>query len=818
MGFFRTVTGPETPQTHGASTSGRSKIVMRSSTVCDDKRYTGGGRTRPAHRFIAACAVGLALGLLAFAPSVRADGPNGEPDANTDPELERQSLKVADGFEINLFASDPMIQKPIEMNFDAAGRLWVATSETYPQVKPGQVPNDKVVVLEDTTGSGKADKATVFADGLLIPTGIAPGDGGCYVANSTEIDFLKNTRASTGPQLGAGEAGQADYRRAILAGFGTEDTHHIVHAFRWGPDGRLYFNQSIYIHSTLETPSGTKRLYAGGVWRFDPRTMDLGVFVTGMVNGWGDVWDRWGNAFGTDGAYGEGINYYIPGAAFVATPNAKRVLTGLTPGSPKYASVEILSGRHMPDDVQGDFVTNDFRANRVVRFKLSDAGAGFSAKIQKDFITGTDKAFRPIDVKMGPDGALYICDWYNPIINHGEVDFRDPRRDHTHGRIWRVTAKGRPLVPRPKLVGAAVKDLLEHLLDPEDWTRLQAKLIFRERGAAETAPALAAWVKGLEGRNLKPDALEHARLEALWAYECIDTVEPKLLESLLKSPDANARAAAAQVVANWVKQLKDPAALLAPLVADQNPRVRLMAVRALASVGSAGAVPLAARVLDRPMDPFLDYALYKTCIDLEPVWMPAFKAGRLNAWADASHLAYALKAVESPEALSIVVEQLKSGQTTPESRRDIFELICGVGGPADIGAMLQAGALSDKSDDATRASALEAAARAARQRRIAPSRRRAPTCGGSSPRPTRKWRRRRRSLPARCTMAPHEATWKDWPGRPRRLRASGSPPSKASPRSAGLQRRASPSLKRCPAQRMRRPSARGVSSDSLMWT
>jgi len=684
-----------------------------------NEKSTGARRTR-ARRLVAVCAGVLALSLLGFASLARADGPNGEPDANTDPELERQSFKVADGFEINLFASDPMIQKPIEMNFDAAGRLWVATSETYPQVKPGQVPNDKVIVLEDTTGSGKADKSTVFADGLLIPTGVAPGDGGCYVANSTEIDFLKNTKASTGPQLGTGEVGQADYRRAILAGFGTEDTHHIVHAFRWGPDGRLYFNQSIYIHSTLETPTGTKRLYGGGVWRFDPRTMDLGVFVTGMVNGWGDAWDRWGNAFGTDGAYGEGINYYIPGAAFVATPGAKRVLTGLTPGSPKYASVEILSGRQMPDDVQGDFVTNDFRANRIVRFKLSDAGAGFSAKIQKDFITSTDKAFRPIDVKMGPDGALYICDWYNPIINHGEVDFRDPRRDHVHGRIWRVTAKDRPLVARPKLVGAAVNNLLEHLLDPEDWTRLQVRLTLRERGAAQVAPELAAWVTGLDGRNLKQDALEHARLEALWAYECIDTLESKLLANLLKSPDANARGAAAEVVANWGKQLDDPVGLLTPLVADENPRVRLMAVRALASIGTADVVPLAAKVLDKPMDPFLDYALYKTCVDLEPVWMAAFKAGKLNTWADPSHLAYALKAVESPEALSIVVEQLKSGQTTPQSRRDIFELICGVGGPADIGAMLQAGAFSDKADDATRASALEAADRAARQRRISP--------------------------------------------------------------------------------------------------
>src|SRR5690349_16782557 len=158
-----------------------------------------------------------------------------------DPAAELRSFTVADGFEVNLFAADPQVVKPIAMNFDAAGRLWVASSETYPQVKPGQVPNDKVFVLEDIDGDGKADKSTVFADGLLIPTAIAPGDGGCYVANSTEMVHLKDTDGD----------GKADQRRVVLAGFGTEDTHHILHTFRWGLDGRLYMEQSIYIHSQI---------------------------------------------------------------------------------------------------------------------------------------------------------------------------------------------------------------------------------------------------------------------------------------------------------------------------------------------------------------------------------------------------------------------------------------------------------------------------------------------------------------------------------------------------------------------------------------
>ena len=207
----------------------------------------------------------LCLLLVLFAVSpVRAQRDAKVPDP--DPEIERKSFKVADGFEVNLFAADPLLAKPIQMNFDAAGRLWLACSETYPQIKPGQKANDKIILLEDTKGVGKADKVTVFADGLLIPTGLEPGDGGVYVANSTDLLHLSDP---TG-------AGKATRRRVVLSGFGTEDTHHILHTLRWGHDGNLYFNQSVYIHSHIETPHGVRRLNGGGIWQFRPDTLQAG--------------------------------------------------------------------------------------------------------------------------------------------------------------------------------------------------------------------------------------------------------------------------------------------------------------------------------------------------------------------------------------------------------------------------------------------------------------------------------------------------------------------------------------------------------------
>lgn len=357
------------------------------------------------------------------------------------PDVELRTFEVAEGFEVNLFASEPMIVNPLNINWDAHGRMWVATSEIYPQILPGQTPSDKIVILEDTDGDGRADRHTVFADNLLIPTGVLPGDGGVYVAASTELLHLVDTDGD----------GKADRTRVVLSGFGTGDTHHLIHSLRWGPDGRMYFSQSLYIHSHVETPHGVHRLHGGGIWRFDPRTWELDVYVRGFVNTWGHEFDRFGQSFATDGAYDQGIHYAFPGSAHNLAVNWPRILHGLNQAQPKLCGLAIVNGRHMPDDWNNAMIGNDFRGHRVYRFKVSEqpGTSNYISIPAEDLIRSTHPAFRPVDAKIGPDGALYIVDWCNPIINHGEVDFRDPRRDKRHGRIWRVTAKGRPLVQPP---------------------------------------------------------------------------------------------------------------------------------------------------------------------------------------------------------------------------------------------------------------------------------------------------------------------------------------------------------------------------------
>ena len=591
-----------------------------------------------------------------------------------DPAAELAALEVADGYEVNLFAADPLVSKPLQINFDPQGRLWVSSSSVYPQIRPGEVANDRVTILEDRDGDGRADGGTVFAEGLLMPTGVLPDDrGGAFVANSTELLHLADTDGD----------GRADTRRVVLSGFGAEDTHHIIHTFRRGPDARVYFNQSIYIHSHVEIPAGVRRLNGGGIWRFAPGSLALDVFARGWVNTWGHAFDPWGRSLVTDGAGGEGIYYGFPGAAYQAAVGTPRILHGMNPGSPKYCGLEILGGAHLPDDARGLLVTNDFRANRVCRFRIAEAGSGFTSEKLPDLIHSSRVTFRPIDVKMGPDGALYIADWYNPIIQHGEVDFRDPRRDREHGRIWRVTAKGRPTMPRTDVASLATRDLLARLGAADGFSRDMARRVLATRDPAAVGAELSDWLAALDRTAT---GFESLRLEGLWLRQSIDRggepdVDAALLAAVLASPDPRARAAACRVVPDWATRLEKPAELLARAVDDSSMLVRLEAVRALAAIGGLRAAELTLHAVDHDRDEPLDYAVWLAARDLTADWLPAVLEGRFATDGRPARVIFAIQAAEAQEGVPWIVAALTEGRLSEADRQAALSAVARLGGP-----------------------------------------------------------------------------------------------------------------------------------------
>lgn len=587
-----------------------------------------------------------------------------------DPEYQLSTLYPAEGFEVNLYASEPMVEKPIQMNWDEKGRLWVVGSSEYPQPKPGAEPTGKIFVLEDRDGDGRADTSILFADGLRVPTAVLPGDGGVYVANSTEILHLKDTDGD----------GKADESRVVLSGFGTGDTHHLIHTFRWGPGGSFYFNQSIYIYSHVETPHGVRRLEGGGVWRYRTATQELDVYVRGLVNPWGLQFNKYGQSFLTDGAGTEGINYGFQGATFMTAPGARRILQGLNPGQPKHSGLDIITSRHMPQDWRGTLVTNDFRANRINRFTLEKLGSGYTSRQEPDLLYSNNVAFRPVDILEGPDGAIYVADWYNPIIQHGEVDFRDPRRDQKHGRIWRITRKNSPLVEVPHLPGASNRELLDFLSLPEAWTRDQARRLLKERGRVEVKEDLDAWIAGLSPENSDYDRLI---LEGFWVYQSLDIANQEVLEKLLNSSDPFIRAAAIRGLYFQYNLYPEANDYLSRGLRDEDAVVRLESVIALRKSKDPGSASLATIVLEQEMDTYLDFALWQTIRELESKWYPRFQENQ-NYFQGNKRKAFALKSITSPAAVTALVDMYRVGQFPEEYESDLFDNVSRYGAPSAL--------------------------------------------------------------------------------------------------------------------------------------
>jgi len=536
---------------------------------------------------------------------------------NHDPDSELANFELLPGYEVNLFASEPMLANPIHMTWDSRGRLWVACSWSYPQVEPGGVANDKIIILEDTDGDGRADKSTVFADGLYIPTGLELTNGGCVVGQSPDVFFLKDTDGDD----------VADVKELLLTGFGIEDSHHSISAWRRGPDGKIYFQEGIFLHSQVETQHGVVRNFNGGVYQYNPRTRKLQMFARGTGgNPWGLVFDRWGQPFMANNPR---ILYLEPGTGAMTQkpPIGPLIVTD------KQCGGDLISGTHLPEEMQGQFLTGRFKSRMVARYEFIDDGAGFSANVLPPLIKSKHPNFRPVDVKIGPDGAVYVADWYNSIINHAQHDFRDPRRDHQHGRIWRITHKDRPLVEKPELVGRSVPELVDQLGSLETWNRHQARKELSEREPDQVLAAVEAWVATLDPMR---EDYDHCLVEAMWACQNVERVSESILERVLSAEDGNARSAGTRVIRDWHDSLSDPVGTITRMANDPFPRVRMEAVLSGSHVARAEVVPAMMHVLDHDQDRFINAVIPPALAALRPHWGPRLEKDEL-AFANPAH-------------------------------------------------------------------------------------------------------------------------------------------------------------------------------------
>jgi putative membrane-bound dehydrogenase-like protein len=540
---------------------------------------------------------------------------------------QQQLFRLHPDFEIQLVASEeqfPELANPVALNFDAQGRLWVATMPSYPHWKPKTKLDDKILIFEDHDHDGRSDQCIVFADGLHQPTGFELGNGGAYVAEQPDILFLRDTDGDD----------VADVKTRKLFGFDSADSHHGIAAFEWGPGGNLYFQEGTFKFSQVESPYGLTRMHEAGIWFYHPKSERFGAFCSfAFSNPWGHVFDRWGQNFIGDASPGFGY-WAAPITGHIEFPNKH-------PGGSQHARVyesaggdrkyqfptfypqrtrplggcAMISSRHFPDDMQGNFlVTNCIGDRGVLNHEVREQGSGFVGTEVEPIIMCDDGNFRPVDVQIAPDGSLYIVDWHNALIGHLQHNLREPNRDHSHGRIWRVKHKTRPLLPPAKIAGEPIESLLELLKVPEDRTRYRARRELAEREPDAVVAATKAWIDTLDSTDTE---YEHHLLEGLWMQQTMNVVDSPLLEKLLAARDHRARAAATRVLSFWIDRVTNSTEWLEKLVNDEHPRVRLEAVRALSYSSDERAAEIPLAVLEHPLDDYLQYTLDETMRQLE---------------------------------------------------------------------------------------------------------------------------------------------------------------------------------------------------------
>lgn len=367
------------------------------------------------------------------------------------PADEQTKFILPPGFEIQLVASEPEIAKPISTCFDARGRLWVAETRVYPfESASDKTPRDTIRILSNFGEDGRAHTIETFADGLNTPDAVAPFKDGAIVFSIPNIVRLEDRDGD----------GQAEKHDVLFGPFACRDTHNMANNFRRGFDGWLYGGHGVANDTSVKGVDGHEVKMKGATFRFRPDGSRIEKVGDGQVNVFGICFDPLGNVFSSD-CHSSPIYQVLYGAFY---PMFGKPDDGLgfgptmmrhTHGSTAIAGLAEYDDNRWPAEFRGNMFLGNVMTSRINRDRLSESGSTKIAHEMPDLVSTSDPWFRPVDVQLGPDGALYVADFYNRIIAHVEVPLNHPGRDRTSGRIWRIVYRG----PDGKLALRARRDL-----------------------------------------------------------------------------------------------------------------------------------------------------------------------------------------------------------------------------------------------------------------------------------------------------------------------------------------------------------------------
>lgn len=536
------------------------------------------------------CGVTFAM----FAGSAIAEDsvPHGQIKAPGPPLSPAQALEkmtVPDGFTVELVASEPDIVNPVAMTFDEQGRIWITESLEYPRREAGP-GRDRVKVLEDTDGDGAADKFTVFADGLNIPSGIAVGAGGVWVANAPDILFMTDEDGD----------GRADKREVVVTGFGRDDTHELPNSLTWGPDGWLYGLNGVFNRSVVEH-RGKKFDFTCALFRIHPRTRDFELFAEGTSNPWGVAWDAEGSAFVsacvidhlwhlTESGY-----YHRQGGPYPPFAWKIESIVRHKHQQAAYCGIHYFDSDAYPPEYRNVLFMGNIHGNCINCDTIERDGSTYFGRPRDDFLSANDAWFMPVVQKTGPDGCLYVLDWYDRYHCYQDAN-RDPAGiDRLKGRLYRIRHKNSPRLPAVNLAKESDSRLIDRLASGNGYRRDTAQRLLRER-------ALPATRKRLETLVLDGAKPRTQRLHALWALVGMGPLEPGFHGQLLSHEDATFRAWGVRAAGNARRVSPAIRKKIESLAADASPDVRLQTAIAARKIEGLDAMPLLVDVLQNSAD------------------------------------------------------------------------------------------------------------------------------------------------------------------------------------------------------------------------